>query len=178
MKTNRIALLALAAFGIFMAGCDDFLSELLKFNTQWYPVEFSIYPSDEIGDIDLATDTIEADLDSLLDVYNISPENIRSIKVSDAKIYVLTNGYNFDPLTRAEIVIATDMLEEKMIAWIDTVPRDVTMVELKLTDDDLQDYLLESKFILKLRGYLESKVDQTVNMKANIRYVIRGDFGN
>ena len=176
MRTNRLILLALAAFGTLMAGCDDFLSELLKFNTEWYTVDFYIDPSDQVGEIDLATDTIEANLDSILDVYNLPQENIRSIKLSDAKIYVLTNGYNFDPLTRGELVIATNNLEEKRIAWLDTIPRGVTMVELKLTDDDLKDYLLESNYIIKARGYLETRVDQQVHMKANIRYIIRGDF--
>jgi hypothetical protein len=167
MRTNRLILLALAAFGILMAGCDDFLSELLKFNTEWYTVDFYIDPSDQVGEIDLATDTVEANLDSILDVYNLPQENIRSIKLSDAKIYVLTRG---------ELVIATNNLEEKRIAWLDTIPRGVTMVELKLTDDDLKDYLLESKYIIKARGYLGTRVDQQVHMKANIRYIIRGDF--
>ena len=109
-------------------------------------------------------------------MYNLPPENIRSIKLSDAKIYVLTNGYNFDPVNRAELFIATGTLEEKKIAWLDTIPEGATMVELKLTDDDLKDYLLEDNFILRARGYLESRVDKEVHMKANLRYLIRGDF--
>ena len=169
-------MLALAISGILMAGCDDFLSELLKFNSEWYTFEFSVDPTDQIGEIDLATDTISANLDSVLNVYNLPPENIRSIKLSDAKIYVLTNGYNFDPVNRAELFIATGTLEEKKIAWLDTIPEGATMVELKLTDDDLKDYLLEDNFILRARGYLESRVDKEVHMKANLRYLIRGDF--
>ena len=176
MKTNRIVFLFLMAIGVYLAGCEGLLSDLLKFNTEWYTVEFSIDTTCEPGDITFITDTIAADLDSLLDENGLSPENIESIRLSDAKIYVLTNGVTFDPVTRAELLIETEDLSEKRIAWLDTVPPGETMVELDLTDDDLKDYVLEDEFIFTVRGHLESKVDQKINMKANFRYIIQGDI--
>ena len=164
MKTNRIAFLLLIAIAVCFAGCEEFLSDLLRFNSDWYSIEFSIDSADQAGNITFTTDTVPADLDSLLEANGLALEAIESIKICDAKIYIMTNGITFDPVTSVEFLIETDLLPEQRIAWLDTIPGGVTMIELNLIEDDLKGYVLEDRFIFTAKGHLESRVDQEVDM--------------
>ena len=73
-----------------------------------------------------------------------------------------------------ELFIETSTLGSTRLAWLDTVPRGVTMIELDLNMDDLQDYLLEDTFTLTAQGTLASKVDQTIDFLAEIRFILQG----
>ena len=48
------------------------------------------------------------------------------------------------------------------------------MIELDLSMDDLQEYLLETKFMVIAAGTLKTKVDKTIDLTADIRWIIRG----
>jgi len=166
-----------AVAAIFSTACDELLGDLLKFNTQWYSVDFSINPSDEVGELVFKTDTIEVDIDSVLEANGLSAENIGSAKLADAKVTVHTEGCNFDPVENVELFIETTNLGSTRVAWLDEIPGDTTMIELDLYMDDLQDYLLENEFILTAKGTLLKKVDKTVDFTADLRWIIRGDLG-
>jgi len=177
MKTTKTLLIIIAAATIFSTGCDELIGDLLKFNTEWYSVDFFINPSDEVGDLVFKTDTIEVDIDSVLQANGLSAENIGSAKLSDARVTVLTEGCNFDPVKKVELFIETSNLGSTRIAWLDEIPSDTTIIELDLYMDDLQDYLLEDEFILTAKGTLLTKVDKTVDLTADLRWIIRGSLG-
>jgi len=177
MKTTKTLLILLAAAAIFSTTCDELLGDLLKFNTQWYSIDFAINPSDEVGDLVFKTDTIEVDIDSVLEANGLSAENIGSAKLSDAKVTVHTDGCNFDPVKNVELFIETSNLGSTRVAWLDEIPSDTTMIELDLYMDDLQDYLLEDEFILTAKGTLLTQVDKTVDLTADLRWIIRGSLG-
>ena len=176
MKTNRIILIVFAAATIFSSGCEDLLADLLKFNGEWYPFEFSIDPTDGVGETDFTYEEFDANLDSLFEEEGLSRENLKSVKISDAEITVHTAGYTFDPVTSIELIMETPGLGSKRVAWLDTVPRGVTTVELDLSSDDLQEYLLEEMFTFTARGILETSVSDTVDFEGRVRYVYRGDL--
>ncbi len=177
MKTTRIVLILLVSAVLFGTACDELLSNLLKFNSQWYPNEFSIYPSDEVGDVLFITDEISANVDSALEANGITQENLRSVRMSDAKVTVLTKGYTFDPVTKIELFMDSPNLGKTKIAWLDTIPRGVTMIELKLNKDDLSDYMNEDSFIFTATGYLEEKVTEKIDFLSEFRYVMQGGLG-
>jgi hypothetical protein len=177
MKTTKILLILLAAAAIFSSACDELLGDLLKFNSQWYSIDFPINPSDELGYLVFTTDTIEVDIDSVLEANGLSADNIGSAKMSDAKVTILTEGCNFDPVENVELFIETSNLGSTMIAWLDEIPSGATMIELDLNLDDLQDYLLEDEFIFTAKGTLLTKVDKTVDLTADLRWIIRGSLG-
>ncbi len=174
MKTSKIFLMLLMAAGIFTSGCDELLSDLLKFNSEWYSMKFPINPSDTVGDLVFTTEEFDANIDSVLSANGVSQEKLKSARVSDARFTILTEGYTFDPVTRVELFIETPTLGSTRLAWLDPVPRGVTMIELDLNMDDLQDYLLEDKFTLTAQGTLASKVDQTIDFLAEIRFILQG----
>jgi hypothetical protein len=177
MKMRRIILVVFAAAMFFCFGCDDLLSDLLKFNGEWYPFEFSIEPEDEVGNIVLASDEYDANIDSLFEAEGLSRENLKSVKISDAEITVITAGHTFDPVTSVELVMETPGLGSKRVAWLDTVPRGVTTIELDLSSDDLQEYLMEETFEFTVSGFLETRVSESVNFEGRVRYVFRGGLG-
>ncbi|HEC42660.1 MAG TPA: hypothetical protein ENI20_07520 [Bacteroides sp.] len=176
MKTTKILIIIIALAGIFATACDELLGDLLKFNSEWFSVEFTIEPSDEVGDLVFSTEEFEANLDSVLDANGVDRENIASAKLSDAKISILTDGCNFDPVESVELLIETPGLGSTRIAWLDSIPDGVTMIELELNMDDLQAYLLETQFKVTAAGTLSEKVDKTVELVADIRWIIRGDL--
>lgn len=177
MKMRRIILVVFAAAMVFSSGCDDLLSDLLKFNGEWYPFEFSIEPEDEVGEIEFVSDEFDANIDSLFEAEGLSRENLKSVKISDAEITVITAGYTFDPITSVELIMETPGLGSKTVAWLDTVPRGVTTIELDLSGDDLQEYLMEETFRFTVSGYLETRVDDKVDFEGRVRYVYRGGLG-
>lgn len=179
MKTNRIILIMIAAAMIAMPACDGFLAELLKFDSGWLEMKFYIEPSDEVGLIEFDTTVHTLGLDSLLNAHGLARENIGSIEVKKVKAYVLTNDYTFNPLTSLELYINTPDnpgLDPIKLAWLDPVPRDTTMIELEKYEENLQEYIMENLFQITAKGYLESQVDQKVELQANIQFVISGDF--
>ena len=174
MKTTKIFLILLAAAVIFAPACDELLGDLLKFDSEWYPLPFTIEPTDAIGDLVFTTGEFDANLDSILNANGVSNETLKSARVSDARVTILTAGYNFDPVTSIELFIETPNLGSTRLAWLDSVPRGVTTVDLDLNTDDMQDYLLENMFKLTASGTLVSKVDHTVDLLAEIRFVLKG----
>lgn len=174
MKTRTIILLILAAAAVMAAGCDELLSDLLKFNGEWFRKEFTINPSDEVGDLIFTTEDFLVNLDSLLDAHNLLPENLRSAEVSDARVVILSEGQTFDPVSKVEFFMESPGLGNIRVAWIDPVPRGQDTVFLELSDEDLQDYLFEDVFRFTASGTLNSTVDDTVDMVAEIRFVFRG----
>lgn len=177
MKTSRLILPLFAAVVIFSTACDGLLSDLLKFNSQWYPVDFSLNPSHVVGDTTFVTDVMDANLDSALAAHGFSRENLRSVRMSDAKISVLTKDYTFDPVTRFEFFMDSPGLGMKKVAWLDTVPRGVTTIELDLNNDDLSDYMIEDSFIFTAKGYVAEQVTGNIDFLAEIRYVMQGGLG-
>ncbi len=177
MKTTRNILILLSLAVLLSTACDELLSDLLKFNSQWYPREFSIDATDELGDVLFISDNIDANIDSALAANGISQENLRSVRMSDAKVTVLTEGHTFDPVTKIELFMDSPNLGKTRIAWLDTVPRGVTMIELDMNLDDLTDYMNEESFIFTATGYLESKVTEQVDFLAEFRYVMQGGLG-
>ena len=176
MKTYKILLAFIAAAGIMLSGCDDILSDLLKFDGEWYSMEFTIEPSDTVGDLEFITEEFEVNLDSLLDANGILPENLKSAKVSDARVIILTEGKTFDPVTNVEFLMESPNLGSTRVAWLDPVPRGLDTVNLELNKDDLQEYLHEDKFKFTANGSLISTVDDKLDLVAEIRFVFRGDF--
>ena len=174
MKTSGIITILIAAAIILSTACDELLGDLLKFNTQWYSVDFTIDPSDEVGELVFKTDTIEVDIDSVLQARGLSEENIGSAKLSDAMVTIHTEGCNFDPVENVELFIETPDLGSTRVAWLDEIPSDTTSIQLDLYMDDLQDYLLEDEFIFTAKGNLSAKVDKTVELTADLRWIIRG----
>ena len=174
MKTTRIFLMILVSAGILATACDDLLGDLLKFDSGWYSVEFTIDPSDAVGDIVFKTEEVDANIDSVLEANGVSLENLESARLSDARFSILTEGYNFDPVSRVELFIETPSLGNTRLAWLDSVPIGVTTIELELNNNDLMDYLLEDKFTLTASGTLSSKVEHTLDLKAELRFLIKG----
>jgi len=174
MKTTRNILILLSVAVLFSTACDELLLDLLKFNSQWYPREFSINASDEIGDIELIWNIMDANVDSALLANGLSEENLRSVRMSDAKVTVLSEGYTFDPLTKIELFMDSPKLGKVRVAWLDTVPRGVTTIELNLNKDDLTDYMKEESYIFTATGYLQEKVTEKVDFLAEFRYVMQG----
>ena len=174
MKTTKIILILFVASALFITACDDLLGDLLKFNSEWFPQEFSLDPSDQLGEIDLVSDVFSANIDSVLKANGITEENLRSTRISDARVTVLTEGYTFDPLTRIEFFMETPGLGKTKVAWLDTVPQGETLVNLKLNADNLQDYLMEDSFVFSVSGFLETKVPEVIDFLAEIRFVMKG----
>ena len=173
MKTFRIILLSISLAGILSTACDELLADLLKFNTQWYEIDFPIEP-DQIGDVVFKTDEFTVNVDSVLEANNVTRDRISSIRISDAKVTILTPGQNFDPLDRLELTLDAEGLEAKVVAWVDSIPAGDTIVELELSKEDLQEYLLLSEFKVSAGGQLNSRVEKTVDMRGQFRWIIGG----
>lgn len=172
MKTTRLILILFIAAGILATACEDLLGDLLKFNTQWYTLEFSIDTTDQVGTVTFITEEFDADLDSVLEANSVSMDNISDARLSDAIVSILTPGKNFDPVGSLQIYIETPGKGSTLVAWLETVPTGVTEIVLDLTEDDLQEYLTETTFRATATGVLNSKVDEVVDLKADFRWLI------
>jgi len=177
MKVTKIILILCTAAVFFNTACDELLSDLLKFNSQWYPHEFSVDATDTIGHITFITDVIEADVDSALEANGVSRANLSALRMSDARITVLTEGYTFDPVDSVRFYMDSPGMGKTMVAWLDSVPEGATTIDLDLNLDDLTGYLDESNFIFTATGHLNSRVTEKVDFLAEFRYVLQGGLG-
>ncbi len=168
--------MVMAAVAIYATGCDELLADLLKFNGEWYTIDFTIDPEDNLGEIELISKTYEPNLDSLFEAEGLSRENLKSVKISDAEVSVVDTGNTFDPLSSIEVFMSTPGLGSTKVAWLDTVPPGVSKVVLDLNRDDLKAYLMEDEFTFTANGTLQSKVTEVVNLEARVRFVYRGNL--
>jgi hypothetical protein len=164
----------LAAVTVLIPACDDLISELLKFNSQWYSEEFSIETDQSPGEIEFVSETVYANVDSVLEENGVTMETIKSIRMSDARITILTEDQTFDPVSSLEMFIETPTLGKTRIAWLDSVPIGARTIDLDLNKDDLKDYIVEESFIFSASGNLVTKVEKTIDCLAEFRYVMQG----
>ena len=174
MKTTKIFLILLAAALVFSYACDELLGDLLKFDTETYTLNFTIEPTDTIGFLEFSSEDKEANVDSILEANGIPPDRLKSARVSDVKVTILTEGCTFDPVSNVELSIETTSLGSTRLAWLDPVPRDSTTVILEITKNDLQEYLQEDKFTITVSGTLNSIVDKTVDLVTELKFIVRG----
>jgi len=167
----RIALL----FGLFFfisVSCEDQANDQLTFDSQYYVIDFAVDPVDRTGYHIFTEETSRSNIDSLLEVNNISRENLKEVHVKEAVINITDPDASttFDPLEILSVTIYTKTLGEKTIATIDPVSYGLRELTLVLKEDDLKDYLYEDEFMLSAVGVLKERTFKIIPMQAKVKF--------
>jgi hypothetical protein len=155
--------------------CEDIVNDLLTFDSQYYVIDFAVDPVDRTGYHIFTEETSRSNLDSLLEVNNISREKLQEVHVKEAVINITDSdtASTFDPLEILSVTIYTRTLGEKTIATIDPVPCGLRELTLTLEEDDLKDFLYEDEFMLSTVGVLKVRTYKIIPMQAKVKFQFR-----
>lgn len=150
MKKIILFLIVAATVNVFY-GC-SLINKLTQFNM---PYTDTVTISSAVGvnlPFDIRTPKISSNSKSTFDVNNTRKDLIQQIKLSKLSLKIVSpSDGDFSFLKSIEIYISTDSLEEKKVAWNDSIPSDVgNEVILETTDEDLQEYIKSDSFTLRL----------------------------
>jgi ribosome maturation factor RimP len=160
---------------LLSAGCEEILSDLLTFDSDYYIIDFEVDPIDKTGYHIFTEEIAKSDLDSLLEANGVSKEKLEEVHVKEAVLKITDSdaSITFDPLEKISVTIYTEELKEKTIISIDHIPDGSRELEPVLDEDDIKDYLFEDEFILSAIGVLEERTYKTIPVQAKVKFEFR-----
>ncbi len=166
MKKHFLLLLLIP----FFAGC-DMLGELTKIDL---PLSQSLtIPKATPANVEtiITTPAIETGIESVLASYNVTTDLIQAVSFKEMKLTSTTGNMTF--LKNLEIWISAEGLDDKKIAWVTDVPETTgTSIDLTVSTDDLQTYILKDKFTLKFKTTTDKVLDADQNITMDMKFTI------
>ena len=175
MNRFFIACLVISITSLLSVGCEELgevKEDVLSIEGQDILVDFTIDPVDVPGYHIFKEESFEENIDSLLVVYNISPERLESVTLTSASVEITgpSDTMSLDYLDLIKITIYTSELGEKTIAENIKIPHGVKMVELDVMQLDMKDYLEADEYILTVYGILNTRTYEQRELEARIKY--------
>ena len=159
----------------FLSGCES-LHELTKVD---FPFSQSVtIPANPIVGIPITVSTpdMEANVDSILDEYNIETKMIDKITLKNLKLTLSApSDGDLSFIDDIEVYISASGLDNVKIASAENVG-DVSTLDLKVANANLKEYLLKDKFSLQFKAATDEatlvdhriKIDMKVTFDLNI----------
>jgi len=169
MKKHVNALIGAALLIIFSTSCDLLNLVDINFTTDESSVDFTIEPASagsHYDEIEIVTTEIKQEIED----NGGKLDNLKSIKVSDLLIEIVSGASNLDAFESFEILFESDGTAEKKIAWVDDVPLGVTQVIPDFIDENLKDYLGQDTYTITLSGVLRSETTTDIVLKVKAHY--------
>ncbi|GAB3538588.1 hypothetical protein GCM10027443_33800 [Pontibacter brevis] len=84
-------------------------------------------------------------------------------------------GENFDFLKKIEIYISSEDKAEVMIAYLEEVPANVTSLNLKSTNAELDEFIKGETYSIRTKAVLAKPVSRNITIKADMRFKVTAD---
>jgi hypothetical protein len=171
MKKHLNTLFAAAAFVTFSASCD--LTDIvdINFTTDQQSVDFIIEPA-SAGNYFEQVEVVTTDIKNQIEDNGGSIDNLKSIKVSDLTVEVVSGAANLDAFESFEINIVVTGAAEKKMAWLDEVPLSVTSASPSYIDEDIKDYIGQDTYTITLSGILRSDITADVVLRTKAHFEV------
>lgn len=172
MKTNYFKIAATVIMvALLSSSCDELLDDLgFDITTDYYEFEITILPT-LAGEQVFSEEVFPNDLDSIIDANGQNIADLNEVFVRDAKIEIMNKGEgkNFDAFASitAEGVFGNKVTE---LAIANNIQDGVDQLIFDVTDENLTEFLNEQEYQLKVKGYLDQELTDTLVVKGKIRY--------
>ena len=112
--------------------------------------------------INLTTPEQETNASSTFESNDTRKDLIEEIKLITLSLTVLNpSDADFSFLKEIEIFLDAEGLDEERIAWRENIPDDVgSMLDLEVSDQDLQEYIKKSNYTLRVRTVTEEALNE------------------
>lgn len=178
MKTIQISL-SVVLFSIFLFSCEKTKDEIRSFEgvpvsteieLDYLPLNVFDFPTPPIG-----LNLREA-IDNKIGTNN-TIDMVEDIKLSMMNLELLNadDHANFDFLDKVKIILKTDALEEKLVAWNESIEDGKTNIDLETTNDFIDNYAKSEnlKIIIQYTNNddvynLKVKVNMKLDFKSKI----------
>jgi hypothetical protein len=172
MKKQLKTLIAATAFVAFSASCD--LTDIvdINFTSDQQSVDFTIAPA-SAGDYYEQVEVVTTDIKKQIEDNGGSIDNLKSIKVSDLSIEIVSGATNLDAFKSFELKITATGAADKKLAWIDDVPLGVTSAAPSYITEDIKDYVGQDTYTIKLSGILRSAITNDVVLRTKAHFDVK-----
>jgi hypothetical protein len=179
---NRKQLLIVAVSVLltgFLVSCekDDIIKNATtSIDTQYFDMDFTVQATDKSGFQIFAEETFAHDIDSLLLMMGLNPDQVEEVVLKEAIVRIKEGNSitNFNILGSIELTIYTDLLGETDIALSDPVPGDQSSLSLEISEENILPYFREEVFIITAQGDLKQRVNKDVNLNARVKFRVKG----
>jgi len=173
MRKFTLGILAILLIGFVSYSCDE-LGGLVNFDGDYYVMDFTVEPTDLIGLQEFDSETIKPELDTLLAEYGLDRESLDLVTMGEALVVISTSAATFDFIDKFEVIINGENVTEKLIAWQDSIPEGVNQLTLKISEDDIKDFLFAEEFTLTTQGFVNAAVTDSIAMQAKVKFHFKG----
>jgi hypothetical protein len=124
--------------------------------------------------ISLNTPEIQTNSETELEINNTKKEYVKSIYLDRLNLTILTpENQTFSFLNSVEIFIDASGLEEKKIAFKESIPNTVgSQLDLDLVHVDLQEYIKKDKFSIRSVFITDETIAQDVSIAIDHNYLV------
>ena len=125
----------------------------LHFDMNVATIYFTVDTTSALGNISLATTTFNSNLQQILNNNSVSYSNVESIKLTGAEFTIVSpSGQSFNALDNLYAKLSAPGLTETRIAYLDTVPKGVSVINLNADAADLKSYLNQTSTTFRVGG--------------------------
>ncbi len=173
MKKFTLGILAFLLIAFVSTSCDE-LGDLVNFDGDYYVLDFTVEPTELTGVQVFDSESFDPELDTLLAEYGLDRESLDLVTIGEALVEISTAEANFDFINSFELVIESADFEAKIIAWQDTIAEGLTSLTLKISEDDVKDFLFAEQFTLTTQGFVNTTVVDSVQLQAKVKFHFKG----
>jgi hypothetical protein len=169
MKKNKLLTpaLVLVTFLLF-SGCDKLKEALeISFTTNEIDATFTVNPT-PAGEYTSTQEVIQSDLKQQIKDNGGDIDKIKSIKVEECILEVVTPDRTFKEFKSADLYLNTTK-----IGWIDNIPENSTSEILSFSQDDLESFLEDDSYTAVAKGTLDQELTSAITIKAKIKYSVK-----
>ena len=153
---------------ITISGCDEVLDQLnLDYESGPFDAEFYIDTAKQ-GDLVTSLDVVYHDVKQEIEDRGGDLNQLDLVELVSAPITLIAGAQNFNAFESFDVFIKTPLLAEKQIAYLTSVPLDVTELDPILTSDNLKDYMTEGEYTIVLKAVLREDLTKAVELNAAI----------
>ena len=173
MKKFTLGILTILLIGFVSTSCDE-LGDLVNFDGDYYVMDFTVEPTELMGVQVFDSESFDPELDTLLAEYGLDRESLDLVTLGEALVEITSSETNFDFINSFEVVIESADFESKIIAWQDTIVDGLSLLSLKISEDDIKDFLFADEFTLTTQGYVNAVVTEAIDMQAKVKFHFKG----
>jgi hypothetical protein len=161
--------IAILSLGIIATSCDIFDLVDINFTTDSQSADFIIEPNTAGAHYE-QVEIITTDIKKQIEDEGGKIDDLQSVKISDLTVSVVSGTANLDAFESFKITIKADGIDEKQIAWMDTIPLGVTSVEPQHITDNLKDFIGEDQYTITLTGVLRNTTTEDITLRVSSHY--------
>ena len=175
-KKSKFFITGIGILTLSLTSCEGLFNEVLTAETDYFEMDFTIEASGRDKFQIFSEELFSNEIEKALNEAGISTDLLQSVYLKEAEVSITSQGTytNFNFLKFAELTVYTDSLRDEKIAFLDPVPRDLSIINLELSSENLLPYFQSPEFLLTAQGYLLEIIYENIDMHARVKFELKG----